>query len=419
MAYSDYKKVGGGLNFFSEKQELAMGQEYSKQLNQKLDLVKDPFITQYINQIGNKLVEHSLRENIEYHFFVVNSKEINAFAVPGGFIYINRGLIEAADNESELAGVVSHEIGHIVGRHSMKQMSKKLLLSGIVIGAGTAVGAKSKKWGGIVSALGGIGVFFASMKYSRNDERQADWLGLTQMTRTGYAPQGMITFFEKLDQLHKSKGGGKGLAFMNTHPLPAERMENMEREIGQLDTISSNPVVTTYSFKRAKSMLSSFPPPAKNKEKTLSAALRSLDDGGQTSSSSSRQSQAVPTTGRARSVTLTLPGNTTWLDTGIDLIQGQTVEFRATGKVFWKKKSNEWCTPTGAPGTGKGFWKPISKVNTGALIAKIGGSYGYIYIGAKRAFRAPSSGRLYIGINDDNNFDNRGSFTVKIQTSGR
>ncbi|MBN2430606.1 MAG: M48 family metalloprotease [Acidobacteria bacterium] len=415
---ADYKKVGGGLNFFSEQQEIAMGREYSQQLNQKLELIEDPFIHQYINQIGQKLVQQSLRPELKYQFFVVNSEEINAFALPGGFIYINRGLIEAADGENELAGVVSHEIGHVVGRHSTKQMSKKLLLSGIVLGAGMAVGAKSDKWGDVVTALGGIGVFFAAMKYSRDDERQADWLGLTQMTRSGYDPNGMVSFFQKLEQLHGSSGGA-GLAFMSTHPLPAERMRNMQQEIQNLDHVAANPVVTTYSFRQVQRKLAGLPPPPREKEQTLSAALRSLDQGTSTARAGSSPPAGATPAMRAQSRALTVPGNTVWVDTGIDVVQGQAVEIRASGRVFWKKNSNETCSPAGAPGTNKGFWKPISSVNTGALIAKVGDTYSYFYIGEQRSFQAPATGRLFLGINDDNPFDNRGGYNVQIRTGGR
>src|SRR5690606_18613133 len=129
------EKIGRGLNFFSQSQEIEMGRSYSSQLNGDLDLVDDPQITQYVDQMGRRLVAASLRRDLEYRFFVVNTKEVNAFALPGGFIYVNRGLIERADSESELAGVIGHEIGHVVGKHSLKQLSKKLLLAGITVGA--------------------------------------------------------------------------------------------------------------------------------------------------------------------------------------------------------------------------------------------------------------------------------------------
>ncbi len=409
---ADYKKVGG-LNFFSPAQEVAMGQQYSRELNQKLDLVQDPFINDYISQIGRKLAAVSLRNDIEYHFFVVNSSEVNAFALPGGYIYVNRGLIEKADNESEIAGVIGHEIGHVVGRHATRQMSKKLLLAGIVLGAGAAVGAKSQKWGQIIQALGGVGVFLAAMKYSRDDERQADWLGLTEMNRAGYDPNGMVTFFQKLDQLSRNSASG-GLAFLSTHPLPAERMHNMQQEMVNLPNPTDSVIHNTYSFKLCQNRLSGIPLPPNDQEKTLGAALASLDR-----PASSGQSSLPAVNQPAVARTLTVPGNVRWTDTGIDLVPGQIVEVTSHGRVYWKKNSQAWAPSSGAPGTGKGFWKPIPSVNTAALIGKIGDkTYKYFYIGEQLRFQVRTGGRLFLGINDDNPYDNRGAFTVTVRSGG-
>jgi Zn-dependent protease with chaperone function len=405
------EKVGGGLNFFSTQQEVAMGQSYSDELNRQLDLVSDPAVVQYVEGIGNELVKRSLRQDIQYRFFVVNTNEVNAFAVPGGFVYVNRGLMQKADNESELAGVLGHEIGHVVGRHSLKQMSKKLLLSGITIGAGMAVGAKSKKWGQVAQLIGGVGVFFASLKYSRDDERQADWLGLKEMSEAGYDPQGMVTFFEKLDKMGKERGGQMP-AFLSTHPLPAERLANMQRQIAELGLTAGRATANEQGFRDCRARLDSLPLPPPGKEKTLGQALASLD---QTTAAGGDEGQAaapLPPTGSFQ-WDLTVPGTTSWIDTGVDLLQGDAVEISATGALYWKKNSEESCDPNGVPG--KGFWKPISRANTGALIGKIGAdSYQYFVIGSQSTFQAGRAGRLVLGINDDNAMDNRGSYQVRV-----
>ena len=281
---ADYKKnVGKGLNFFSRESEKSMGQKYSEELNAKLPLITDQYVNDYIDQLGRKLVENSLQPDMKYHFFVVNDKDINAFALPGGYIYVNRGLLEAAQDESEVAGVLGHEIGHVIGRHSTNQMSKQLLLTGILMGSAIGVGAKSEKWGQVVGALGGVGrVSSAAMKFSRDHERQADWLGLESMAKAGYDPQGMIDFFKIMDA--ESKGKGAGLAFMNTHPLPAERVKNMTKEIQTLADVSENPIRDTRSFEICKERVSQWPAPPPGKEKTLTAALASLDTPDQYSS---------------------------------------------------------------------------------------------------------------------------------------
>ncbi|MCX6620948.1 MAG: M48 family metallopeptidase [Acidobacteria bacterium] len=271
------RKVGGGLNFFSVEEESAMGRRYSAEMNRKLDLIEDPRIAGYVTRLGRRLAADSRAPGVEYRFFVVNTREVNAFAMPGGFIYVNRGLIELAATESELAGVIGHEIGHVVGRHSTKQMSKQLLLAGIVMATTAAVGTRSQRWAQVVGTLGGVGVFFAAMKHSRNDERQSDWLGLENMNRSGYDPRGLMTFFEKLDQTAKGKGGGTGLAFLSSHPVPAERVRNMESEIALLGSTANAAAVDPAGFAACREQLRAIPLPAGGKDKTLGSALAQLD----------------------------------------------------------------------------------------------------------------------------------------------
>jgi len=402
------EKIGKGLNFFSQNQEIEMGRSYSSQLNGDLTLVDDPQITRYVEQVGRRLVDASMRRDLEYRFFVVNTKEVNAFALPGGFIYVNRGLIETTDNESELAGVIGHEIGHVVGKHSLKQLSKKLLLAGITVGAGLAVSAKSKKWGEIVSIAGGVGLFFASLKYSRDDEREADYLGMTELHKAGYSPWGMVSFFEKLES--ESKGRGMP-AFLSTHPLPRERKANMRQQIAELNLGEPGLMASSRDFERCKTRLAGLwsPPPAK--EKTLSNALTALRTDTDPSAGDEAMSRQRRTGAFLKSARI--PGDSTWVDTGIDVQAGDLVKIDAAGKVYWKKNSAESCGPDGVPG--KGFWKPISSANTGALIGKIGvNSTDYFVIGSRFSQRMTGTGRLFLGINDDNNFDNRGEFEVRI-----
>lgn len=412
---ADYKQnVGKGLNFFSRESEKSMGQKYSEELNAKLPLITDPYVNDYIDQLGRKLVENSLMPDMNYHFFVVNDKDINAFALPGGYIYVNRGLLEAAQDESEVAGVLGHEIGHVIGRHSTNQMSKQLLLTGILMGAAIGTSVKSEKWGEIVGALGGVGVYFTTMKFSRDHERQADWLGLESMAKAGYDPQGMVDFFKIMDA--QSKGKGAGLAFMNTHPLPAERIKNMSKEIQTLPEVSESPIRATRSFEVCKERVSQWPAPPPEKEKTLAAALASLDTPDQYRTAPSNSLPEPSFTPNFGNYTFEIPAGTPWYDTGIDVYSGQAVFIVAQGQIYWKKNSNEWCGPDGAPNTGKGFWKPIPSVNTGALIARIGDSTTNVFpVGSRRSFQCPAAGRLYLGINDDNAFDNRGSFQVAVR----
>ncbi len=403
------RKIGGGLNFFSEKDEAAMGRRYSEELNRKLELVRDPQIVAYVTEMGQRLARNSRRNNAEYQFFVVNTKEVNAFALPGGFIYVNRGLIDLAGTESEVAGVIGHEIGHVVGRHATRQMSKNMLLAGLAFGAAAAVSLKSEKWGQIAGVVGGIGLFFASMKYSRDDERQADWLGMEEMNRAGYDPDGMIAFFEKLDRMSKGKGS-PGLAFMSTHPLPAERVRNMKQEIAMLDAGPARPGGASPSFASCKAQLAGLAWPAPGRERTLSNALASLDPGPAAGGASAPSGPPPP---QARAITI--PGNSVWVDTGVDVAAGETLAIWAEGLIKWKKDSDDDCDAAGEPGTaGKGWLKPITRANTGALVGRIGANGAAFYVGPGASLRPAVAGRLYLGINDDNNFDNRGAFEAHI-----
>ncbi|HQF87445.1 MAG TPA: M48 family metalloprotease [Acidobacteriota bacterium] len=407
------EKVGGGLNFFSEQQEKAMGKQYSDELKTKLDLVQDSFVYSYINQIGQKLAQNSLRPDIGYEFQVVNTGEINAFALPGGYIYINRGLINTAGSESEVAGVIGHEIAHVVGRHSTNQMSKQLLLTGLVMGAGIGVGAKSERWGEIISALGGVGVALTSMKFSRDHERQADKLGMATMVQSGYDPGGMISMFQRLNA-ESMKKGSTAMAFMSTHPLPAERVKNMEAEVRSQYTSATSLTKTTRTFDMVKERMAAMPMPPPQQEKTLSAALASLDqNGGGAAAGGTAAAPATKPVYTGRKA-LAVPGDTAWLDTGIDLVPGQVVEIMAKGQVYYKRNSKVFCDPDGAPGTGSGFWKPIPKANTGALIGRIGDNPGAFVIGSMRVFQTNVGGRLALGINDDNATDNLGGYQVYI-----
>ncbi len=404
----DYSKIDGGLNFFSTKSEVALGERYNRELQQKLPIIHDSEINEYINMLGNRLVEHCKRRDITYHFYVVNTSDVNAFAVPGGFIYVYRGLIDLCENEGELAGVLGHEIGHIVARHSMKQMSKKLLFAGILTGASFAISRKSRKWAQITSLIGGVGIFLTELKFSRDDERQADYLGLQEMYDAGYDPNCMITFFRKMEKLsEKSKTGGYP-AFLRTHPLTKERIRNAIKEIGRLD-YSGGGIKNSVSFKYFKNEFKYVPAPEKNVLKRLSNK-----NGFSGNHNGNGNSNGWQSANRMLTKTFVLPGNTVWKNTNIYLEKGDVVEVRAWGRVFWKKRSMEYCGPNGAPGTKGGFFKPMSSELTGCLIGKIGNGR-YFRIGSFRRFMSKVSGYLHIGINDDNPFDNRGKYFVKIK----
>ncbi len=218
-----------GFDAFSAQEEVQAGQQASAEANKQLPILgdSDP-ITQYIKRLGASLAAHAPGEKWPYNFHVVNQKEINAFAMPGGPVYINLGTIQAADNEAEVAAVMAHEISHVVQRHSTraatKQMYAQLPLS--VVG-----GLLGKGLGGQIAQLGiqfGVGSYF--LKNSRQAEREADLLGTDIMYDTGYNPRWMAEFFRKLEQ----QGGARTMQFLSDHPNPGNRYQYVSQEIATL-----------------------------------------------------------------------------------------------------------------------------------------------------------------------------------------
>jgi predicted Zn-dependent protease len=203
----------------NDKQEVALGTEINKQLagSGKVKLYRDPAINSYINEIGQRLVKTSQRPNIPYTFQIVDDKNINAFATMGGYVYVNSGLITTAENEAELASVIGHEIGHIVGRHAIEHMRQQAISQGVLSAAG--LGRNQAVQIGVELAL--------SRPNSRHDELEADQFGLANITKAGYAPGGMVSFMNKL--LQASKGAPP--SFLSTHPATSERIQALKQSI--------------------------------------------------------------------------------------------------------------------------------------------------------------------------------------------
>src|SRR5437867_2365520 len=196
-----------GMNFFSVQQDVEIGREASREAENQLALLHDSEAEGYLNNLGKRIARHSKNPDLPYEFKLVNSKEINAFAFPGGFIYVNRGLIEAADNESEVAGVLGHEISHAALRHGTNQMSKQLLITAPLSIIGGLFG-EGGGWKEQLAALGiSLGVNGLMMKYSHTAESQADLAGVQAVQASNIDPEGMMTFFKKLEGLRKTQPG--------------------------------------------------------------------------------------------------------------------------------------------------------------------------------------------------------------------
>jgi beta-barrel assembly-enhancing protease len=213
------------------QQEQALGADYSRQINAELPLLRDPASNDFINDMGRRIARVADPRGIPYTFYIVNSDVVNAFAVPGGYVYVNRGLVERAGTANELAGVLAHEIGHVVGRHSIQQMAKAQNANNLVGVLGTVLLGRAsptvQQGAGVLVQGVGTAVFAG---YSRNDERQADHDGVIFSTKAGYNPQGMVTMFQRLLSENGSRPGTL-TQYFSTHPLTQERIANVQAQI--------------------------------------------------------------------------------------------------------------------------------------------------------------------------------------------
>ena len=225
------REIKPGWNLFSPEQDVQLGREAANEIEQQVEVVDDKQLTAYVERIGNRLAKASQAPDYPYTFKVVADKNINAFALPGGPIYVHTGLISAADNESQLAGVVAHEVAHVALRHSTNRASKASAFQIPMVLAGQVLGTK----GGLLGSLGQIGIGFGVnslfLKYSRKAEKDADIVGARMMARVGYDPVEMARFFEKLEG---SGGGGRMPQFFSDHPNPGNRVRYVEEEVLEL-----------------------------------------------------------------------------------------------------------------------------------------------------------------------------------------
>src|ERR1700704_1030514 len=204
----------------SQQQEVQMGQQYATEINAQLPIVQDPELNRYINVLGDSIARLTSRADLDWHFFIVDSKEVNAFAVPGGFVYINRGLIERTDQMDEVAGVLGHEIGHVVRRHSVKQMEKAQGANiGVVLGC-TLLNVCNSQVASAAINIGGSALF---AKFSRDDERQADEEGVKNTIRAGISPRGIPDMFRILLAERQSNPGAVE-GWFASHPGEEERI---------------------------------------------------------------------------------------------------------------------------------------------------------------------------------------------------
>ena len=212
------------LSLISESQEITLGKQTDVEVRQQYGAYADPELSAYVQSIGQALVPHTHRPQLAYQFAVLDTPVVNAFAVPGGYIYVTRGILALMGSEAELAVVLGHELGHVNARHSVRRMSEMMLVQ-----VGLAVGSALSETFAEVAGLAGVGVQLLFLKYSRDDERQADALGVEYARKGVYNPGEMVAFFSSLGKLGDLSGGQALPGFLSTHPLTSERIEKVRQ----------------------------------------------------------------------------------------------------------------------------------------------------------------------------------------------
>jgi len=243
------RDVGKGINFYSLDKEIALGKQLAQEVERQAKIIDDPIVAEYVNRLGQNLVRNS-DAKVPFTIKVIQSEEVNAFALPGGFFFVNSGLILKADNEAELAGVMAHEIAHVAARHGTRQATK-----GQLINYGTLPLIFMGGWTGYAIRQGlGLAIPIGFLTFSRSMESEADLLGLEYMYKAGYDPSAFVDFFEKIQTLEKRKPGTISKVF-STHPPTDNRIKTSQENIQKYLKAKPEYVLTTSEFNDVKARL--------------------------------------------------------------------------------------------------------------------------------------------------------------------
>jgi predicted Zn-dependent protease len=276
---------GKGMgNWYSIEKQIALGKRFADQIDHTAKMVQDPVVTEYVNRIGQNIVRNS-DTRVPFTIKVIDSDEVNAFALPGGFFFVNSGLILAADNESELAGVMAHEIAHVCACHAARgatrgEIASLATIPLIFVGGGL---------GYAVSGIAGLSLPVAFVKFSREFEAQADYLGVEYLYKSGYDPESFVQFFEKIEAMEKKKPGLLDKTFEN-HPPTPDRIEKTQEEIEHILPDRNQYLLDTSEFQTVKSRLALLQNRHKvDDKKEATPSLRHGEPSGNTNNSDQNQ----------------------------------------------------------------------------------------------------------------------------------
>jgi predicted Zn-dependent protease len=297
------RKVGHGPEFYSLEHDIAIGKQLSQEVEKSAKFIDDPVITEYVNRVGQNLVRNS-DAKVPFTIKVIDSDVVNAFALPGGFFYVNSGLILHADEESELAGVMAHEIAHVCARHGTRQETKSTIVQLASIPAMIFI---PYSWAGYAIYQGmNFAIPLTFLKFSRADEAEADYLGLQYMYKAGYDPNSFVSFFEKVQADEKKQPGTIPKVF-STHPPTPDRIEAIQREISTILPARDQYIVTTSEFDMVKARLQMIEANIKvkdnNPNKPTLRKRTSQNKGGSTDPNSTSTSSGGSNTGNGGSDT--------------------------------------------------------------------------------------------------------------------
>jgi len=243
------RDVGKGVNFYSLEREIALGKQLAQEVERQAKIIEDPVIAEYVNRVGQNLVRNS-DAKVPFTIKVLDSEEVNAFALPGGFFFVNSGLILKTETEAELAGVMSHEIAHVAARHGTRQATR-----GEIVNIASIATIFIGGWTGYAIRQGaGLAIPMGFLTFTRAMEREADYLGLQYMYKSGYDPVAFVDFFEKIQTLEKRKPGSVAKVF-STHPMTDDRIQAAQKEIQTILAPKPEYVVNTSEFNDVKARL--------------------------------------------------------------------------------------------------------------------------------------------------------------------